>query len=143
MDIPLKVFLVEDDSIRELPIEKMEKITAREEALEECSGKTVKYVLVYLVNYDGFSYMIGRMEGRILYFDENGYIDEERRRDEIQLILQRNMCDTSPSNPGSPVVKAKDKFLKKRFLDQYTWEPDARTVEKITEILTSRPRRQR
>lgn len=53
------------------------------------------------------------------------------------------MYDRSSEGPESTVVKAKDKFLKKRFRDQYLWEVDADKVARISEVIFGELRHRR
>lgn len=135
MELAVRIYIVEEDSIRQLSSEKYISINERKEPLVEYSGKAIKYVMVSLVEQNGNPKWIEWMQGCILHLDEQGYLDEEWRNEEIRLVINQVSWDTSPPEPESTLIKAKDKFLKKRLRDQFTWQLDAETIRRITETI--------
>ncbi len=137
MGIGLRVFLVnDDDSIQRLSLARYERLRRRDpkERLPKCARRRVRYALVMLELADRKPLEILRIQYSFLHFDSEGRIDTAQREREARLAMA--MLPPIAKDPKRPhVVDARYRFARKRFEDEYKWNPTPEIEAAIVEAI--------
>ncbi len=143
MGIGIKVLLVDDDdSIKRLPLTRYERLFRRDpnEQLLQYAGKRVRFAEVAVELKERKPVRIIRAVYGILPFDSEGRIDTAEYEKEMRLSAE--MMPPILADRLSPkIVDAKHKFAKKRFNDQFRWEPTPQIEKSIVEAIFVKGRR--
>ena len=125
MGFSMKAFLVnEDDTFKQLTTVQHKKLFEKDATIRfpEYTNTRVRCVeiVVELVNrnpveivYASYSYF---------QFDAQGGIDQAYI-DEMSQVIAQMMDGIPSSNDPENLIKAADRFAKKRFREKFTWEP--------------------
>ena len=137
MGIGIRVLLVDDDdSIKRLPLTRYERLVRRDpnEQLLQYAGKRVRFAEVAVELEERKPVQIIRVVYGILPFDSEGRIDTAEYEKEMRLSAE--MMPPILADRLSPkIVDAKHKFAKKRFNDQFRWEPTYQIEKAIVEAI--------
>jgi len=137
MGIGIRVLLVDDDdSIKRLPLTRYERLVRRDpnEQLLQYAGKRVRFAEVAVKLEERKPVQILRAVYGILPFDSEGKIDAVEYEKEVRLGAE--MMPPILADRRSPkIVDAKHKFAKKRFDDQFRWEPTPQIEKSIVEAI--------
>ena len=143
MGIGIRVLLVDDDdSIKQLPLTLYERLVRRDptEQLLQYAGKKVRFSEVAVELEERKPVRIIRAVYGILPFDSEGRIDAAEYEKEMRLSVE--MMPPVLADQSSPkIVNAKHKFAKKRFNDQFRWEPTYQIEKAIMEAIFVKGRR--
>ena len=143
MSIGIRVLLVDDDdSIKRLPLTRYERLFRRDpnEQLLQYAGKRVRFAEVAVELEERKPVRIIRAVYGILPFDSEGRIDAAEYEKEMRLSAE--MMPPILADRLSPkIVDAKHKFAKKRFNDQFRWEPTPQIDKSIVEAIFVKGRR--
>jgi hypothetical protein len=143
MGIGLRVFLFSDDnSIKRLSLTLYERLLQRDpnEHLLKYAGKRMRFAEVAVEFEERKPVQILRVVYGILPFDFEGRIDAAEQEKEMRLCAE--MMPPILSGRSSPkTVDAQHQFAKKRFDDQFRWEPTYQTENVILEALFVKGRR--
>ena len=143
MGIGIRVLLVDDDdSIKRLPLTRYERLFRRDpnEQLLQYAGKRVRFAEVAVELEERKPVRIIRAVYGILPFDSEGRIDTAEYEKEMRLSAE--MMPPILADRLSPkIVDAKHKFAKKRFNDQFRWEPTPQIDKSIVEAIFVKGRR--
>ena len=116
----IKYFVIEGNEIKPLSLRKHDRILARKEAYMEFAGRAVKYVEVLFGMLDKKP-IITSFTGSIMYFDENGYLNQELQSEKIRLALE-DVRDRSSA--ASQLASAK-------YNKKFSWEVSQAIRDKI------------
>ena len=125
MGITVWIFIVnEDDSLQRFPFTKYQRLIERDpnERLPHYAGKLVRYVEVALELEQRKPVEILRLLYLTLRFDSEGRINAVEQEKERRLRADMGtpiLMDRRSDN----VIKAEHHFAKKRFDNEYRWEP--------------------
>lgn len=125
MGIAIWIFFVnDDDSIQRFPLARFERLIDRNpnERLPQYANKRVRYVEVALELEQRKPVGILRILYLILPFDSEGRVDAAEQEKERRLgveMLPPILMDRSAKH----VVEARHRFAKRRFDNEYRWEP--------------------
>ena len=137
MGIGIRVLLVDDDdSIKRLPLTRYERLFRRDpnEQLLQYAGKRVRFAEVAVELEERKPVRIIRAVYGILPFDSEGRIDTAEYEKEMRFVAE--MMPPILADRSSPkIVDAKHKFAKKRFDDQFRWEPTPQIEKSIVEAI--------
>ena len=143
MGIGIRVLLVDDDdSIKRLPLTRYERLLRRnsKEHLPQYAGKRVRFAEVAVELEKRKPVQIIRSVYGILQFDSEGRIDAAEYEKEMRLSAE--MMPPILADRLSPkIVDAKHKFARKRFKDQFRWEPTSQIEKSIVEAILVKGRR--
>ena len=143
MSIGIRVLLVDDDdSIKRLPLTRYERLFRRDpnEQLLQYAGKRVRFAEVAVELEERKPVRIIKVVYGILPFDSEGRIDTAEYEKEMRLSAE--MMPPILADRLSPkIVDAKHKFAKKRFNDQFRWEPTYQIEKSIVEAIFVKGRR--
>lgn len=143
MGIGIRVLLVDDDdSIKRLPLTRYERLARRDpkERFPQYAGKRVRFAEVAVELEERKPVQIIRAVYGILQFDSEGRIDAAEYEKEMRLSAE--MMPPILAGRSSPkIVDAKHKFAKKRFNDQFRWEPTSQIEKAIIEAIFVKGRR--
>jgi len=143
MGIGIRVLLVDDDDfIKRLPLTRYERLLRRnsKERLPQYAGKRVRFAEVAVELEERKPVRIIRAVYGILPFDFEGRIDAAEYEKEMRLSAE--MMPPILADRLSPkIVDAKHKFAKKRFNDQFRWEPTFQIEKSIVEAIFVKGRR--
>ena len=143
MGIGIRVLLVDDDdSIKRLPLTRYERLVRRDpnEQLLQYAGKRVRFAEVAVELEERKPVQIIRAVFGILQFDSEGRIDAAEYEKEMRLSAEM-MPPILADRPSPKIVDAKHKFAKKRFVDQFRWEPTPQIDKSIVEAIFVKGRR--
>lgn len=143
MGIGIRVLLVDDDdSIKRLPLTRYERLLRRnsKEHLPQYAGKRVRFAEVAVELEKRKPVQIIRAVYGILQFDSEGRIDAAEYEKEMRLSAEM-MPPILADRPSPKIVDAKHKFAKKRFVDQFRWEPTPQIDKSIVEAIFVKGRR--
>ena len=143
MGIGIRVFLFSDDnSIKRLPLTRYERLLRRDpnEHLLQYAGKRVQFAEVAVELEKRKPVQILRVVYGILSFDSEGSIDAAKQEKEMRLSAEM-MPPILSDRPSTKIVDAQHQFAKKRFNDQFRWEPTYQTEKAITEAVFVKGRR--
>ena len=143
MGIGIRVLLVDDDdSIKRLPLTRYERLVRRDpnEQLLQYAGKRVRFAEVAVELEERKPVQIIRAVYGILQFDSEGRIDAAEYEKEMRLSAEM-MPPILADRPSPKIVDAKHKFAKKRFVDQFRWEPTPQIDKSIVEAIFVKGRR--
>ena len=125
MGIAIWIFFVnDDDSIQRFPLARFERLIERnpKERLPQYAGKRVRHVEVALELEQRKPVGILRILYLILPFDSEGRVDAAEQEKERRLGVE--MMSPILMDPDSKqVVEARHRFAKRRFDNEYRWEP--------------------
>ena len=137
MGMSLRIFLVnDDDSIQRLPLARYERLIHRDpkECLPQYAGRRVRYVEVALELEQRRPVRILRILYLILSLDPEGRIDaaelEKQRRLGVDM-MPPVLTDGGPNQ----VIEARHFFAKKRFDNEYRWNPTPEIEASILEAI--------
>ena len=137
MGIGIRVLLVDDDDfVKRLPLTRYERLLRRnpKERLPQYAGKRVRFAEVAVELEERKPVRILRAVYGILPFDSEGRIDTAEYEKEMRLSAE--MMPPILADRLSPkIIDAKHKFAKKRFNDQFRWEPTYRIEKAIVETI--------
>ena len=143
MGISIRVLLVDDeDSLKRLPLTRYERLIRGNpnERLPQYAGKRVRFAEVAVELEERKPVQIIRAVYGILPFDSEGRIDAAEYEKEMRLSAE--MMPPILADRSSPkIVDAKHKFAKKRFVDQFRWEPTPQIDKSIVEAIFVKGRR--
>ncbi len=143
MGIGIRVLLVDDDdSIKRLPLTRYERLVRRDpnEQLLQYAGKRIRFAEVAVELEDRKPVQIVRVVYGILPFDSEGMVDAAEYEKEMRLSAE--MMPPILADRSSPkIVNAKHKFARKRFNDQFRWEPTPQIEKSIVEVIFVKGRR--
>ena len=143
MSISLRVFLFNDnDTIERLPLTRYEHLLRKrpEECLPQYAGQRVRFAEVAIELKERKPVQILRVVYGVLPFDSEGRIDAVEQEKEMRLFADM-MPPVLKDRPSSKVVDAKHQFAKKRFDDQFRWEPTPQIEKAILEAIFMKGRR--
>jgi len=143
MGIGIRVLLVDDDdSIKRLPLTRYERLLRRnsKERLPQYAGKRVRFAEVAVELEERKPVQIVRVVYGILPFDSEGRIDTAEYEKEMRFVAEM-MPPILPDRQSPKIVDAKHKFAKKRFNDQFRWEPTYQIEKAIVETIFMKGRR--
>ena len=124
MGIAIWIFFVnDDDSIQRFPLARFERLIERDpkERLPQYAGKRVRYVEVALELEQRKPVGILRILYLVLPFDSEGRVDAAEQEKERRLGIE--MMPSILDRDSKQVVEAQHLFAKKRFDNEYRWEP--------------------
>ena len=136
MGIAIWVFLVnDDDSIQRFPLARFERLIDRDpkERLPQYAGKRVRYVEVALELEQRKPVGILRILYLVLPFDSEGRVDVAEQEKERRLGIE--MMPPILDRGSKQVVEAGHLFAKKRFDNEYRWEPTQEMESAIIEAI--------
>jgi len=143
MGIGIRVLLVDDDdSIKRLPLTRYERLVRRDpnEQLLQYAGKRIRFAEVAVELEDRKPVQLVRVVYGILPFDSEGMVDAAEYEKEMRLSAE--MMPPILADRSSPkIVNAKHKFARKRFNDQFRWEPTPQIEKSIVEVIFVKGRR--
>ncbi len=137
MGIGIRVLLVDDDdSIKRLPLTRYERLLRRnpKERLAQYAGKRVRFAEVAVELEERKPVQIIRVVYGVLPFDSEGGIDTVEYEKEMRLSAEM-MPPILAERQSPKIVDAKHKFAKKRFDDQFRWEPTPQIEKSIVEAI--------
>ncbi|MCG2774113.1 MAG: hypothetical protein L6406_00390 [Desulfobacterales bacterium] len=143
MGIGIRVLLVDDDdSIKRFPLTRYERLLRRNpnERLPQYAGKRVRFAEVAVELEERKPVQIIRAVYGILPFDSEGRIDTAEYEKEMRLSAEM-MPPILADRPSPKIVYAKHIFAKKRFDDQFRWEPTPQIEKSIVEAIFAKGRR--
>ena len=143
MGISIRVLLVDDeDSLKRLPLTRYERLIRGNpnERLPQYAGKRVRFAEVAIELEERKPVQIIRAVYGILPFDSEGRIDAAEYEKEMRLSAEM-MPPILADRPSPKIVDAKHKFAKKRFKDQFRWEPTSQIGKSIVEAIFVKGRR--
>ena len=116
-------FINDDDSIQRFPLARFERLIGRDpnEHLPQYANKRVRYVEVALELEQRKPVGILRILYLILPFDSEGRLDAAELEKERRLGVE--MMPPILDRGSKQVVEAGHLFAKKRFNNEYRWEP--------------------
>ncbi len=125
MGLTLRIFLVDnDDSIQRLALARYERLLRPDpdECLPQYAGKRVRYALVVVDLAKRKPLEIQRIQYSMLSFDSIGRIDRAEQEKEARLAMQVQPPLTIYGD-SRQVIEARHRFAKKRYDNEYKWEP--------------------
>jgi hypothetical protein len=137
MSVGIRAFLFNDnDTIERLPLTRYERLLRShpKECLPQYAGKCVRFAEVAVELKERKPVQILRVVYGILPFDSEGRIDAVEQEKEMRLCAEM----TPPifkDRPSPKIVDAKHQFAKKRFDDQFRWEPTPEIEKAIVEAI--------
>ena len=137
MGIGIRVLLIDDDdSIKRLPLTRYERLVRRDsnEQLLQYAGKRVRFAEVAVKLEERKPVRIVRVIYGIMPFDSEGRIDAAEYEKEMRLSAEM-MPPILADRPSPKIVDAQHKFAKKRFNDQFRWEPTYQIEKAIVEAI--------
>ena len=143
MGISLRAFLFnENDTIERLPLTRYESLLRRhpEECLPKYAGRRVRFAEVAVELKERKPIKILRVVYGILPFDSEGRIDAAEQEKEMRLCAEM-MPPILKDRQSPKIVDAKHQFAKKRFDDQFRWEPTPKIKKAIVEAIFVKGRR--
>ena len=124
MGITVWIFIVnDDDSIQRFPLTRFERLIERapKERLQKYADKRVRYVEVALELEQRKPVEVLRILYLVLPFDSEGRVDAAEQEKERRLGV--DMVPPILDRGSKQVVEAGHLFAKKRFDNEYRWEP--------------------
>jgi len=125
MGLSFKIFVVqEDDTVMRFPLARLNRILRRDqnERQTQYANKRIRIALMAVEMIDRKPVAITREQYSFLDFDSEGLLDLDERDKRVHLVS--DMLEPIPIKKASgKVVDAKYKFAKKRYKDQYVWNP--------------------
>jgi hypothetical protein len=124
MGTTIWIFIVNnDDLIQRLPLKRYERLIDRDpnERFPQCAGKRVRYVEVALELEQRKPVRVLRLLYLILPIDSEGQVDAAEQEKERRLGVE--MMPPIPDRGSKQVIEAGYRFAKRRFDNEYRWEP--------------------
>ncbi len=137
MGVTLWIFIVnDDDSIERFPLARFERLSELDpkERLPRYAGKRVRYVEVALELAKRKPVNILNMLYLILPFDSRGRVDAKEQEKERRLASDM-MPPVLPDRGSQNVIEAQHRFARKRFDNEYRWEPTPEIEAAILEAI--------
>jgi hypothetical protein len=137
MGVTLWIFIVnEDDSIKRFPMARFERLIEFEskERIPRYARKRVRYVEVALELEHRKPINILQMLYLILPFDSRGRVDAKEQDKERRLAADM-MPPIVPDRGSGKVIEAQHRFARKRFDNEYRWEPTPEIEAAILEAI--------
>ena len=129
-------FIAEDDSLRRIPVARFDRLTRHppSERFPEYAGKLVKCATVVVETMDRRAVAITHIDYSFIGFDSQGYVDASRDLKAMEIIrgLAPSPFEDEPSNQ---VIRAKSRFLKKRYEHEFKWVPSRELESAIIEAV--------
>lgn len=130
-------FFSDDGSVTRLPAAKFNRMWHQEgeDRIEQFAGKAVRCLVVYVELQERVPVDVAHFDSPIFYFDDEGRFDSDRQSEALRLSGQAfpvglDWPTASPTN----IVSITPELSKKRFLEEYQWEPtpeDLRTIYRL------------
>lgn len=137
MGLCTKIFLVnEDDSIEQLPVEQYERLLRRHphEKLSRYAGKRIRYASVVIDSSEKNQPSIIQSQFSYLIFDADGRLDVVERGKKAGLALNM-LPPIYQESDDRQLIDARHKFARKRYEDQYKWQPSPKVIANIEKAL--------
>ena len=125
MGLSFRIFVVrDDDTIKRFPLTRFNRILRRDpnERQTQYAGKRIRIASMAVEMIDRKPVAIVKGQYSFLDFDSEGLLDLDERDKRVRLVS--DTLEPIPIKKASgKVVDAKYKFAKKRYKDQYVWNP--------------------
>jgi hypothetical protein len=125
MGLSFKIFVVqEDDTVMRFSLARFNRLLQRDpnERLTHYANKRIRVALMAVEMIDRKPVEITREQYSFLDFDSEGLLDLDERDKRLRLVS--DMLEPMPiKKVTGKVVDAKYKFAKKRYKNQYVWNP--------------------
>jgi hypothetical protein len=136
MGLSIRIFLVgDDDTLERFPFARYERLLNGDpkEHLTAYAGKRIRYILAVVDLANRIPVSILRTECSYLTFDSKGKIDTAHIEKGSRMLFDSLEPFPDEESP-SEVIDARHRFARKRFKNEYLWEP---TQEIMTEMMES------
>ncbi|MGD8264828.1 MAG: hypothetical protein PVG70_19240 [Desulfobacterales bacterium] len=137
MGLGTRIFIVkEDDSIERLSLKRYDRLIKRhpDERLLQFAGKRIRYALMVLEMLNRKPVRILMAEYSFLVFDSEGRLDVSEQEKAARLVMD-TLEPIDLEQKSGKVIDVKHRFAKKRFDDQYLWDPSPEINAAIETII--------
>ena len=137
MGLGTRIFIVkEDDSIERLSLKRYNRLIGGhpDERLLQFAGKRIRYALMVLEMLNRKPARILMAEYSFLVFDSEGRLDVSEQEKAARLVMDTLESIDLEQKPRK-VIDVKHRFAKKRFDDQYLWDPSPEIKAAIETII--------
>ena len=137
MGLSIRIFIIEEDNtIKRLPLARFERLLKRDpnESQPQYAGKQVRYALIVVNLVNRMPIEVIRDEFAYLDFDEEGRLktSEHEKRENLAFDM---LSFISLEQQDKRVIDARHKFAKKRYFDEYRWDPSEKIIAAIGEAI--------
>ncbi len=142
MGIGLRVFLIsDDDSLERLSLSRYERLLRHDptERFPQYAGNRVRYALVMLEMEHRRPVAILRIQCSFLQFDSEGRLDIKEREREARMAVELFPPLLVEEHPQQ-VIDARHRFARKRYTNEYQWNPSAEIENAIEEAIFGKDR---
>ena len=132
----IRIFIVnDDDTVDDLPVWQYEKLLRRDPdfAILRYAGRKIRYVSVVVESAEQTPPKVINAQYSYLTFDSNGHLDVDERGLKANLAL--GMLPPLYRDPDDQMVDARQRFVRKRYQDQYKWQPTPDILAEIRKML--------
>ena len=137
MGLGTRIFIVkEDDSIERLSLKRYNRLIKRhpDERLLQFAGKRIRYALMVLEMINRKPARILMAEYSFLVFDSEGRLDVSEQEKAARLVMD-TLEPIDLEQKSGKIIDVKHRFAKKRFDDQYLWDPSPEIKAAIETII--------
>jgi hypothetical protein len=137
MGLGTRIFIVrEDDSIERLSLKRYNRLIKRhpDERLLQFAGKRIRYALMVLEMLNRKPARILIAEYSFLIFDSDGRLDVSEQEKAARLVMD-TLESIDLEQKSGKIIDVKHRFAKKRFDDQYLWDPSPEINAAIETII--------
>ena len=143
MGIGVRIFLVkDDDSLERFPMRRYERLLRHDptERLPQYAGKRLRHALVVLEMEHRKPVGILKIEYGYLHFDSEGKLDIIKREREARMAVELFPPLLDHEQPAQ-VIDARHLFARKRYGDEYHWQPSPEMETAIVEAILGKNQR--
>jgi hypothetical protein len=143
MGIGVRIFLVTDDNCLErLSLMRYERLLRYDptEHLPQYAGKRLRHVLVVLEMEHRKPVGIRKIEYGYLHFDSEGKLDIIKRERKARMAMELFPSLSDDEHPPQ-VIDARHLFARKRYSDEYHWQPSREMGTAIVEAIFGKTQR--
>ena len=131
-------FFSDDGSVTRLPAAKFNRMWHQEgeDRVEQFAGKAVRCLIAYVELEERVPVDVVHFDSPIFYFDNEGHFDPDRQSEALRLSGQALPLDLAvPSTGPGNIVDITPQLAKKRFLEEYQWEPTPEDLQTIYRLI--------
>ena len=137
MGLGTRIFIVRaDDSLQRLTLKRYNRLIKGypDEGLMQYAGKRIRYALIVLEMINRKPAEILMAEYSFLVFDSEGRLDVSEQEKAARLVMD-TLEPIDLEQKSGKVIDVKHRFAKKRFDDQYLWDPSPEINAAIETII--------
>jgi len=143
MGIGVRIFLITDDnSLERFSLRRYERLLRHDptERLPQYAGKRLRHALVVLEMEHRKPMGILKIQYGYLHFDSEGKLDIIEREREARMTVE--LFPSLPDDEHPPqVIDVRHLFARKRYTDEYHWQPSPEMETAIAEAIFGKNQR--